>query len=219
MREMSKRRFTMIPAPARATLVLAALAVLASGCAMNVELDDNENRNGDINILAGSATLGAGSRLEGVIKVKAGSVVLGKGCTVAGGVNVTNGSIEILGDVRSPLIRVSNGSVEAAAGTVSGDLSVANGSIELFGTRVRGEVSLDRGRLDAREAAIEGGLSVENKGKILRDTTMVIMGPGCRLAGTVSISGLVRLVVDPETDISDAVFTDLRPEIGWGAEQ
>lgn len=194
----------------------AAAALLAAGCSMNVELAENEARTGDINMLAGHAALGAGSRLEGVINIKAGNVELGPGCAVVGGVSVGNGSIETDGDVRAPRLRVGNGAIEARAGTISGEISVGNGAIELFGTRVAGLVSLDRGRLDAREAMLLGGLTVENKGGVLSDTTLVVLGPGCRLAGTVKLSGLARMVIDPDTDVSTAVFTDLKPQIGWG---
>ena len=209
---MNRRTGTLAAAAA-----LAALLLLA-GCSAEVELAENEIRNGDIQLLAGGVVMRAGSRLEGGISLKAGGVEIANGCAVAGGVKVSNGAIETYGDLQTPRLHVSNGAIEAAAGTISGDLYVGNGAIELDGTRVKGMVELKRGRIDVTDgASLEGGLRVDAGGSF-GDSTIVLIGPGCRLMGEVAVTGRARLLIDPGADISGANFTGIKPRISTAGE-
>ena len=97
---------------------------------------------------------------------------------------------------------------------VSGPVKLNNGLIAVRGAGVGGLVELARGRLEVHgRSVLEGGLRVVNTGRVLRDSTYVVIKSGARVAGTVEVRGIARLIVEPGADTAGAEFTGLEPEI------
>lgn len=209
--------------PGLAALIL---ALPAQGSVnKSIRIDDGATSDGESSV-NGSLTVGTDATVtgrlntvNGTIRIGAGSVIE-KAETVNGGIRLddnvrardletVNGAIKlgrnvgIEGDVTAV-----NGSITAdEGGTISGKASNVNGDIELVASTVGGDVATVSGDVELWDGAvIRGDLVVQEPkgwswGKQDRNRPKIVIGPGCRVEGTIRLEREVRLYISETAEV------------------
>lgn len=198
----------------RASWLGGMLLLAVCGATAHAALADRSRVNGSIEIGAGQQA-GNVDTVNGAIRIGAKAVV-GRASTVNGGITLGD-------DARAAALRTVNGAirlqpgatVSGAIATVNGGLHLAprsvvagmarnvNGSIQLDAASVHGDVETTAGdvRLD-NGALIGGGLTVRRDQSwfatwfpMFQHEPVIVVGPGCRIAGKLVFQRPVRLYV------------------------
>jgi len=181
--------------------------------------DGDSTVNGSISVGSGAVLTGDISTVNGTIRVDDdvqlreastvnGALRLGDG-VVASSLSTVNGSIRVgeRGNIEQRLEAV-NGRISTERGTIVGrGIGNVNGEIELSGTRVEQDVTTVSGDITLADAAVVlGDLVVEkpnmwNFGSGSSRKPRVVIGPGCRVEGTVVLEREVELYISETAEV------------------
>ena len=125
----------------------------------------------DLSTVNGGITVGEESTVDGEIEAVNGRITVERGTVVSEGVGNVNGEIELEG------------------AEIGGDVSTVSGDIELTdGTVVKGDIIVEE----------PSGWSWGNKKS---RTPRVVIGPGCRVEGTIVLERKVELFISDSAEV------------------
>jgi DUF4097 and DUF4098 domain-containing protein YvlB len=191
----------------------------AAGINENIHIDDGARSGGETSV-NGSITVGDDASVSGGLRTVNGSIRAGSRATLANAQTV-NGKIVLADNVVADSLETVNGSIEIGEAAVvdddvvavngsirlgqnarvGGNVSNVNGSIELRGGEVGGDLETTSGDVELSDGAVVlGDLVVEkpaNEGWFdgMRRDPRVVIGPGCRVDGTLRLEREVRLFI------------------------
>ncbi len=201
--------------PVTAAVVLGLVfSACGNGPDRPVDVADGETREGDVNVVNASITLGEESEVKGNLRSVNGAVELGSGAR-AGTVETVNGRVRIGSDGETGEVSTVNGSIRLGEdGRVRGEISSINGSVTLkAGSEVSGDISTVNGNIRVESARIEGSLSTRTGDVSLLD--------GSHLAGDLTVDRVQRgdrdrrprVVIGPDTVVEGTIRAARRIEL------
>lgn len=191
----------------------------------SISIDDGATADGASSV-NGSVTVGSDATITGRLSTVNGKITIGDGAVVedartvngalrighkvtADDLETVNGSIRLESDSRiDGSVSAVNGSIRVdKGGRIERDLSNVNGDIEIDASEIGGSLSTVSGDVELADGAvIKGDLVVEKPGKsgwFNKDTRVptVIVGPGCRVEGTLRLKREVKLYISESATV------------------
>ena len=208
-------------------LLVLLMSVPALGASINksVKVEAGAEADGATSV-NGSITVGESATVTGNIKTVNGTIRVDKGASIQKASTV-NGSVKLAENIKSEDLSTVNGGIrvgeestvdgeiEAVNGritvekgaTVSDNVGNVNGQIDLNGAVVGGNLSTVSGDIDLADGAlVRGDITVEKPGgwswgKENKRKPRVVIGPGCRVEGTIILEREVDLFISDSAEV------------------
>lgn len=208
-------------------LLVLLMSVPALGASINksVKVEAGAESDGATSV-NGSITVGESATVTGNIKTVNGTIRVDKGASIQKASTV-NGSVKLAENIKSEDLSTVNGGIrvgeestvdgeiEAVNGritvekgaTVSDNVGNVNGQIDLNGAVVGGNLSTVSGDIDLADGAlVRGDITVEKPGgwswgKENKRKPRVVIGPGCRVEGTIILEREVDLFISDSAEV------------------
>ncbi len=203
------------------------MSVPALGASINksVKIAAGEESGGATSV-NGSITVGPDATVTGNLKTVNGSIRVDDRASIEGAATV-NGGLRLADNVRAESLTTVNGSINVGddgeisdeVGAVNGRISLnrgtrvgddvgnVNGQIGVAGAEVGGDVTTVNGDIELSDGAVVKGDVVVEKpsnwswGKEKSRKPRIVIGPGCRVEGTIRLEREVELFISESAQV------------------